>query len=241
MLAGPYFVPVTGLRRGCGRRYYWPMSHIESLATTRTEYQDNAYELVGDNPFGQFSRWYEEVAELVHEPNAMVVSTVDEDGPDSRIVLLKEFSPEGFVFYTNYDSTKGRQIAANPHVALVFPWYAAQRQVRVRGVAERVPAQQSDAYFAVRPRGSQIGAIASRQSQPVSSREELDEAYARAEAATGDPARRPDNWGGYVVKAHTVEFWRGRESRLHDRFQVRASQVARLDDPKAWTAQRLFP
>ncbi|MDK8346135.1 pyridoxamine 5'-phosphate oxidase [Brevibacterium sp. UMB1308A] len=217
------------------------MSHLESLATTRTEYQGNSSDLVGENPFEQFSRWYEEVAEHVHEPNAMVVSTVDEDGPDSRIVLLKEFSPEGFVFFTNYDSTKGRQIAENPHVALVFPWHAAHRQVRVRGVAERVPAQQSDAYFAVRPRGSQIGAIASRQSQPVGSREELDEAYARAEAAAGDPVVRPDNWGGYVVRAHTLEFWHGSESRMHDRFQVKASQVSRLDDAAAWTVQRLFP
>lgn len=218
------------------------MSHIESLATTRTEYGVPGFEAAGANPFDQFNVWYEEVAERVHEPNAMMVATVDSVGPDARIVLLKKFTAEGFFFFTNYESAKGRQLADDPRIALVFPWHEVRRQVRVRGVAERLPAAESDAYFAVRPRGSQIGAIASKQSQPLSSREELERAYREAEAAAGDPVARPDNWGGYLVRAHTVEFWQGGDSRLHDRFRFSAGQAtANLDDPEAWSVQRLFP
>lgn len=219
------------------------MAGIEALATTRTEYTGEVFDQVADTPYAQFVAWYEAAAGSVEEPNAMVVSTVDDLGPDSRIVLLKEFSPAGFVFYTNYDSAKGRQLAAGPGVALLFPWHTTRRQVRVRGVARRASPEESDAYFALRPRGSQIGALASKQSQPVGSRAELQEAFSIAEAAAPNRIPRPDNWGGFVVTAFAVEFWQGGHDRLHDRFvyKTRSGACEPLDSATAWVAERLYP
>jgi pyridoxamine 5'-phosphate oxidase len=169
-------------------------------------------------------------------PNAMTLATVDERGrPAARIVLLKEIDERGFTFYTNYDSRKGRDLAAHPHAALVLFWEPMHRQVRIEGAIERVSAAQSDAYFASRPRGSQIGAIASPQSQPIADRAALEAAVAALEAQHGDqPLARPANWGGYRVVPDTIELWQGQPSRLHDRVRYR-----RIDG--AWTRDRLAP
>ena len=232
------------------------MSALEDLANTRVDYTRGRLDAVDTSPLGQFSAWYEEAQGQVHEPNAMVVSTVDEQGPDGRIVLLKSVHPDGFVFFTNYESAKGRQLAADPHAALVFPWHEMQRSVRVRGIVEKVSAQESDEYFALRPRGSQLGAIASAQSAVIGSRAELEAAYAAAEAAAGQGAvTRPDYWGGYLVRPYTLEFWQGRSSRLHDRFRYtvaggtgthrpaggQAAVLPALDDAAAWDVHRLNP
>ena len=198
-------------------------------------------------PLAQFERWFADAvrAELP-EPNAMVVATVDGAGqPSTRHVLLKEADGRGFVFFTNYDSRKGREIAANPRVSLVFPWFGMYRQIVVLGVAERVPAGETEEYFRSRPRGSQLGAWASLQSTEMTSPDEL---VRRAEALAqqypeGTDVPVPPNWGGYVVQVSQIEFWAGRESRLHDRLQYVSvdGEVARLDDSAAWKVRRLFP
>lgn len=174
----------------------------------------------------------------------MIVATADDSGPSARIVLLKDFAPQGFTFFTSYTSLKGAQIAADPAVALVFPWHEMERQVRVRGIAQRTSAAVSDAYFASRTRGSQLGAVASQQSQPVESRAELEVAYARAQAAyDGTDVARPATWGGYRVEAAEVEFWQGRGNRFHDRwvYRSRSGKPADLSDADAWTITRLNP
>ncbi|MEA3276804.1 MAG: pyridoxamine 5'-phosphate oxidase [Pseudomonadota bacterium] len=174
------------------------------------------------NPFGQFQRWYEEaIGTGIPEPNAMSLATVAGDGqPFLRTVLLKLYDERGFVFYTNYGSSKAKQIGENVKVALLFPWVGLARQVSITGSAEKVPTSESLKYFTTRPRGSQIGAWASPQSKVISSRSLLE--------AKVDEIRRkfshgevplPDFWGGYRVVPDTVEFWQGRESRLHDRFR----------------------
>lgn len=169
------------------------------------------------------------------EPTAMVVATSVQGRPSARTVLLKEFDPTGFVFFTNYDSDKGRALAANPEVALHFGWYPLQRQVRVEGVAARVPRAESEAYFAVRPRGSQLGAWASAQSSAVASVADLTAAYAAAEERfAGVEVPCPDHWGGYRVTPSVVEFWQGQPSRMHDRLVYRRSG-------DTWTRTRLAP
>ncbi|GAB2641890.1 pyridoxamine 5'-phosphate oxidase [Nocardioides ginkgobilobae] len=192
------------------------------------------------DPLVVFRRWFEEaLASGLDEPNAMVVATVDEDGrPSARTVLLKglEDGPDGgFVFYTNHASRKGRALAAEPRVALLFPWHPLERQVRVEGTAELLPREEVEAYFAVRPRGSQLGAHASAQSQPVADRTALEAAYAAAEREfEGREVTPPEQWGGYRVRPEVVELWQGRPSRLHDRFEYR-----RAGD--GWTVRRLQP
>ena len=169
------------------------------------------------------------------EPTAMVLATCSEGRPSARTVLLKSVSAAGFVFYTNYSSHKGSQIAANPAVALHFGWYALQRQVRVEGVAETVTRTESEEYFRTRPRGSQLGAWASAQSSVVAGREELADAYAAAEqrfAAQEVPC--PPYWGGFLVRPRMVEFWQGQPSRMHDRLRY-----TRTDD--GWSLTRLAP
>ncbi|MBZ5735208.1 pyridoxamine 5'-phosphate oxidase [Nocardioides sp. TRM66260-LWL] len=193
---------------------------------------------VAADPLAQFSRWFDDaVAAGVHEPNAMVVATVDADGtPSARIVLLKELTAEGFVFYTNHGSRKGAALAAEPRCSLLFPWHDLERQVRVEGVAEPLPRATVEAYFAVRPRSSQLGAWASRQSSTVPSRAELEESYADAEARfAGGEVPVPDAWGGYLVRPSAVELWQGRTGRLHDRLVYRR----RADG--AWGLERLAP
>jgi pyridoxamine 5'-phosphate oxidase len=170
------------------------------------------------------------------EANAMQVATVDAEGrPSVRTVLLKGFDERGWVFYTNYDSAKGSDLAARPYAAAVLAWVPLERQVRLRGPVSRVARAESEAYFASRPRGSQVGAWASPQSRVVASRRELDEAAAEVERRFGaDPLPAPPHWGGYRIAAEEVEFWQGRADRLHDRFRYRW-------DGAAWLLERLAP
>ncbi|MEU1810863.1 pyridoxamine 5'-phosphate oxidase [Micromonospora aurantiaca (nom. illeg.)] len=173
----------------------------------------------------QFARWFADaVAHRLPEPNAMVLGTADAQGrPSGRTVLLKGYGPEGFVFYTNHGSRKGAEVIGNPWASLVFPWFPMQRQVIVTGRVEQVDRAETEAYFATRPRGSQLGAWASAQSAVVPDRAALDAAYrAMAERfADVDPIPAPSYWGGFRVRPETVEFWQGRAGRLHDRLRFR--------------------
>lgn len=187
------------------------------------------------DPIAMFERWMREVREAgLHEPNAMVVATVGADGaPSSRMVLLKGLGHAGFVFFTNTGSRKGIELAGNPRCALLFPWHPLERQVRVDGVATPLPAADVEAYFATRPRGSKLGAWASHQSR-VTTREELAGAFEAAEARFPDEVPVPEEWGGYVVRPHAVEFWQGRAGRMHDRLVYRRT----VD---GWRTERLAP
>jgi pyridoxamine 5'-phosphate oxidase len=195
----------------------------------------DAHELA-DGPMAQFGRWFAETVEAgLYEPNAMVVSTVSPAGqPSARMVLLKGFSGDGFVFFTNLRSRKGEELVAQPRCSLLFPWHSLERQVRVEGTAEVLARDVVAAYFATRPRGAQLGAHASHQSSVVASREELDAAYMRAEQAYPDDVPVPDAWGGFRVRPVVVEFWQGRPGRMHDRLVYR-----RAGD--GWRTERLAP
>lgn len=186
----------------------------------------------------QFGRWLDDaVAYGIVEPNAMVLATATGDGvPSARTVLLKGLDERGLAFYTNYTSDKARDLDANPRAEVVFPWHAMQRQVRVAGAIERVSREESAAYFASRPRESQLGAWASAQSQVVPDRAALDAAYAELAARWPDGASipLPDFWGGYRLAPATIEFWQGRVGRLHDRLRYRK-------DGDHWTIERLAP
>ncbi|MFC5723844.1 pyridoxamine 5'-phosphate oxidase [Streptomyces gamaensis] len=191
-----------------------------------------------DGPAEQFTRWFADAcASGLHEPNAMVVSTADERGrPSSRTVLLKSHDERGFVFFTNYGSRKARELAQNPHVSLLFPWHPIARQVIVSGTAEKVDPRETAAYFHSRPRGSQLGAWASAQSTVVASREALDAAYEELARRypEGEPVPVPEGWGGYRVTPQSVEFWQGRENRLHDRLRY-------VREGGKWRVERLYP
>ncbi len=210
------------------------------LAALRREYGDQGVDVpdLAPDPLTMFRRWMEDtVASGLHEPNAMAVSTVSAEAkPSSRLVLLKAVDERGFVFYTNYDSRKGEDIDANPSVALLLPWHDLQRQVRVEGTATRVSQQESEDYFAARPRGSQLGAWASPQSREVSSRSELDDLYEGVEQRFGDSGEvpLPPQWGGYLVRPDVVEFWQGRKGRMHDRMVYRR-------EGDRWGVVRLAP
>ncbi|MBA3610546.1 MAG: pyridoxamine 5'-phosphate oxidase [Rubrobacter sp.] len=192
---------------------------------------------VDRSPIEQFRRWFEEaqVADL-HEPNAMTVATATAEGsPSARTVLLKGFDERGFVFYTNYEGSKGRDLLENPHAALLFYWGELERQVRIEGRVKRVSVDESDAYFASRPRGSQLGAWASEQSRPVADRAALEERLREVEHRFGEgEVPRPPFWGGYRVEPASIEFWQGRESRLHDRLVYRRENGV-------WGIERLQP
>ncbi|MFZ3498455.1 pyridoxamine 5'-phosphate oxidase [Streptomyces sp. 5.8] len=197
-----------------------------------------AEESLAEEPMGQFAHWFRDAAEAnVFEPNAMVVATATPDGrPSSRTVLLKQFDERGFVFFTNYDSRKGRELAANPFVSLLFPWHPIARQVIVTGTASRIGRDETAAYFRSRPHGSQLGAWASEQSTVIASRAELDRRYAELEARypEGEQVPVPPQWGGIRVVPDAVEFWQGHENRLHDRLRYAL-------EAGGWRVERLCP
>ncbi|KGK28989.1 MULTISPECIES: pyridoxamine 5'-phosphate oxidase [Cellulophaga] len=195
-------------------------------------------ERISDNPMELFQKWFyeTEASDGVEEPNAMTVSTIGLDGfPKSRVVLLKKYTHEGFIFYTNYDSEKGRAIANNSKVCVSFFWPFMERQIIIKGVAEKIPENLSDGYFESRPDGSKLGAIVSEQSTVIASREvlevklkELEKEYETKEIL------RPKNWGGYIVKPISMEFWQGRPNRLHDRIRFSLENID-------WKIDRLAP
>jgi pyridoxamine 5'-phosphate oxidase len=210
-----------------------------TLAAMRQEYEAQGLtesDLL-PNPIAQFERWFEAArAAGIEEPNAMILATAGPDGqPAARIVLLKMIDQRGLAFFTNRTSRKGRELAANPRAALTFWWGPLHRQVRFEGLVSAVDAAESDAYFASRPLGAQIGAWASPQSAPIASRAELEAAEARCrERFAGQEVPRPDHWGGYRLAPALVEFWQGRANRLHDRLRYRK-------DGGGWRIERLGP
>jgi pyridoxamine 5'-phosphate oxidase len=195
----------------------------KQLANLRVDYSLKSFDDtdLNENPIYQFSSWLKDAIHAeVNEPNAMTLATVKENGaPSARIVLLKGFDENGFVFYTNYNSNKGTELSKNPNVALVFCWLELQRQVRIEGRVEMVSKAESDDYFQSRPLKSQIGAHASKQSTLLKSRLELENQFTYFEELfSKKPVIRPEHWGGFRVEPHLIEFWQGRQSRLHDRF-----------------------
>lgn len=193
---------------------------------------------VKNNPIEQFDHWFDEALKSgIHEPNAMTLASSSTDGkPSARIVLLKGFNHDGFIFYTNYLSRKGKELAKNPVVALVFFWPELERQVRVEGTIEKVSKETSEKYFNSRPKESQIGALASPQSQVIEDRSLLEKNWQELERKYADQEiPKPSYWGGYLVKPQVIEFWQGRSSRLHDRI------VYRKADKNNWKIVRLAP
>ena len=213
---------------------------MSSIADIRKDYKLKAFteKEAKSNPIDQFTEWWQEaIAAEIDEVNAMTLATASADGiPDARIVLLKEYDPKGFVFFTNYTSTKGHQLEENPHASLVFFWKELERQVRISGSVERVSDAESDEYYNSRPEGSRIGAWASPQSQVIESREWLDaEDLKYREIFRSKPILRPTHWGGYRIKPTHIEFWQGRPSRLHDRLSYSK------DNQGNWVMKRLAP
>jgi pyridoxamine 5'-phosphate oxidase len=214
--------------------------NADRLALLRAEYADAGLDesVAGEDPMELFSRWFEEaVASGLHEPNAMALATAGRSGaPTVRFVLLKAVDSAGFTFFTNYESRKSGELAAEPRCGLVFAWHPMGRQVRVDGVASRLSGAESDAYFASRPRESQLGAWASPQSRVVGDRAELDRAYAevRARFEGVDAIPRPSHWGGWRVAPAAIEFWQGRSGRMHDRLRYEWVDGA-------WRRDRLAP
>lgn len=210
-----------------------------NIADIRNEYMLSGLDEkdAAADPLEQFALWFDEtIASGLLVPNALILATADAQGnPSARTVLLKGYDRNGFVFYTNYASRKGRELAIHPHACLLFSWQELQRQVHIEGPVEKVSAAESDEYFASRPLGSRVGAWASQQSEPVAGRAELEARFAEAQHRYGDSVPRPPHWGGYRVVPHTIEFWQGRQNRLHDRLRYRR------EDGAHWTMDRLAP
>ena len=194
---------------------------------------------VPENPLQLFQKWFFEADSqfFVDEANAMTLSTIGLDGyPNNRVVLLKKYTYEGFIFYTNYNSNKGRAIEANPNVCLSFFWHAAERQIIVKGVAEKIAENMSDGYFESRPRGSQLGAVVSNQSDVIENRDVLEDQLKKLEETYKNrEIPRPKHWGGYLVRPTEMEFWQGRPNRLHDRIRYL------LQEDYNWKIDRLAP
>ncbi len=212
----------------------------KNLRDIRLDYQKSELteKMARVNPFEQFDVWMTEVLQSVQpEPTAMCLSTIGENGyPQSRMVLLKDYDDNGLVFYTNYESQKGRAIIRDSKISLTFFWAILERQVRIEGIASKLSDAESDQYFASRPRESQLSAIVSKQSRFLSSREEILSAYANLEKGfQGKPISRPSYWGGYRIIPHRFEFWQGRPGRLHDRL------LYTLHDFRKWERVRLAP
>jgi pyridoxamine 5'-phosphate oxidase len=211
-----------------------------SIADIRKDYklQTLSEKDITKDPFGQFDKWWQEaIRSGIDEPNAMTLATASADGmPDARIVLLKGFDTQGFSFFTNYNSAKGMQLLENPRACLVFFWKELERQIRISGLVSLAPENVSDAYFNSRPEGSRIGAWASPQSEPIESREWLEQTEKKyQEEWAGRMITRPPHWGGYLLKPVRIEFWQGRPSRLHDRL------LYSLEKNGAWKIERLAP
>ncbi len=210
----------------------------KSIADIRQDYSKKTLleSDVQSTPIAQFEIWWNEASESkIDEINAFTLATSDNGLPHARIVLLKGFNADGFIFFTNYTSNKGKEIAANHNVAATFFWKELERQVRIEGKAEKISAAESDAYFNSRPFGSRIGAWASPQSQKINDREILEENVKQLQnKLTEETIVRPEHWGGYVIKPQTIEFWQGRPSRLHDRLLYTKHEAA-------WKIERLAP
>lgn len=216
----------------------------EEIQSMRRSYSERELALP-ENPIEAFKGWLKEAAELpsIIEANAMVLTTLGSDELiQSRTVLLKDVSESGFTFFTNYNSRKANAIDFNSQVSLLFPWYSMERQVIIQGIAEKVSAEESDSYFQSRPWSSQIGAWASQQSAPLSSREELEQRFKGAAEKWPEGSRvpTPPHWGGYLVKPFSIEFWQGRYSRLHERIRFERSHNS--GEPSGnWNTQRYYP
>ncbi|WP_333599648.1 pyridoxamine 5'-phosphate oxidase [Flavobacterium sp.] len=214
---------------------------MKDLSNYRKSYEKNELleTSIPEDPINLFNKWFYETEEFggVEEVNAMTVATIGLDGfPKSRVVLLKKFNEEGFIFYTNYNSEKGKAISNNPHVCLSFFWHSMERQVIIKGIAEKTTETISDNYFDSRPDGSKLGAIVSPQSEVIPSREFLDEKLKQLEKDFQDKEiTRPSNWGGFLVRPTEVEFWQGRANRLHDRIRYQ------LQNDFSWKIDRLSP
>ncbi len=212
----------------------------ENIASLRKEYSLKSLSEtdVKANPIEQFEQWWNEAVRAeIPEPNAMTLATASADGlPSARIMLLKEVNKKGFVFFTNYKSHKGEQLNENPKACLLFFWQELERQVKIIGLVEKIPGNESDAYFHSRPKASQIGAWTSPQSQMIENRTWLDEKYEELSGQmSGSKIDRPSHWGGYIVKPVIIEFWQGRPGRLHDRIQYT------LENEGSWSIVRLAP
>lgn len=215
------------------------LPNIENL---RQDYRLASLDLkeVHTHPMDQFKKWFEEaLASKLQEPNAMTLATATPDGkPTLRVVLLKSFNYDGFVFFTNYNSRKGKELAANPYAALSFLWLELERQVRIEGIVEKIPPEESTEYFQSRPKGSQIGAWASPQSTVIADRKVLEEKVSQLTTIyeNAEVLPRPEHWGGYLIKPTLIEFWQGRTNRLHDRIQYSWSAAS-----GNWEIERLAP
>ncbi len=212
----------------------------KEIAAIREDYAKSSLSEsdVQKNPIDQFHKWFDEaMASHVTEPTAMVLSTVDENGqPSSRVVLLKDIKSTGFSFFTNYNSQKGQEIIRHPYVSALFFWPELQRQIRIEALVEKLPKEDSDEYFSIRPRGSQIGAIASPQSSIIPNRESLEKRVKAVEKEMEgiEEVPRPEFWGGFLLKPTRIEFWQGRSSRLHDR-------IVYISEKDNWIINRLAP